>query len=72
MKQILSAKKKPAEEITLVDLGFSADQLEAPVKVTKVGPSIQDRKQIRMNADGGSIQEAVGKLVETLKANKDI
>lgn len=71
MKQILSAKKKPAEEITLADLGI-ADQLETPVKVTKEGPSIQDRKQMRMNPDGTSVHDAVAKLVETLKANKDI
>nr|WP_295975610.1 electron transfer flavoprotein subunit beta/FixA family protein [uncultured Bacillus sp.] len=72
MKQILAAKKKPTEEMALADLGFTADQLEAPVAVTKIGPSIQDRKQLRMNADGVSIHEAVEKLVETLKVNKDI
>lgn len=72
MKQILSAKKKPAEELALADLGLAADQLEALVKVTKVGPSIQDRKQICMNTDGVSIHDAVGKLIETLKANKNI
>ena len=37
-----------------------------------VGPSIQDRKQIRINANGESVQDAVEKLVETLRANKDI
>lgn len=72
MKQILSAKKKPSEELSLADLGFTEEQLVAPVKVTNVGPSIMDRKQIRMNEDGVSMKDAVGKLVETLKANKDI
>jgi electron transfer flavoprotein beta subunit len=72
MKQILAAKKKPTEELSLADLGFAAESLESPVAVTNVGPSIQDRKQIRMNADGISVHDAVEKLVETLKANKDI
>lgn len=72
MKQILSAKKKPAEELVLADLGFTTEQLDGPIKETKVGPSIQDRKQIRMNADGVSVPEAVKNLVETLRANKDI
>jgi electron transfer flavoprotein beta subunit len=72
MKQILAAKKKPAEELALAVLGFTTDKLEAPIAVTHVGPSIQDRKQLRMNADGVSIHDAVEKLVETLKANKDI
>nr|WP_295970680.1 electron transfer flavoprotein subunit beta/FixA family protein [uncultured Bacillus sp.] len=72
MKQILAAKKKSAEEITLSDLGFTTEQLDTPVKVTNVGPCIQDRKQIHMNADGVNIREAVGNLVALLKANKDI
>lgn len=72
MKQILSAKKKPSEELSLANLGFAAENLEGPVKVTKVGPSIMDRRQVRLNADGVSVKDAVEKLVETLKANKDI
>lgn len=72
MKQILSAKKKPTEEIKLEDLGLAADQLAANNVVEKVGPSIQDRKQIRINEGNESAQEAAKKLVETLKANKDI
>ncbi len=72
MKQILSAKKKPSEELSLADLGFTAEMLEGLVKVTNVGPVVMDRKQIRMNADGVSVKESVSKLVESLKANKDI
>jgi electron transfer flavoprotein beta subunit len=72
MKQILSAKKKPSEEIALADLGLAADQLSSGVTVKNIGPSIQDRKQIRINANGESVQEAVAKLVQELKANKDI
>jgi electron transfer flavoprotein beta subunit len=72
MRQILSAKKKPAETLTLEGLGISADQLVTGLKVISVGPSIQERKQIRLNANGESVKEAVGKLVEQLKANKDI
>ncbi|MBM4762865.1 electron transfer flavoprotein subunit beta/FixA family protein [Bacillus sp. B15-48] len=71
MKQILSAKKKPSEAISLADL-LSPDQIESKITIKKVGPSIQDRKQIRMNADGESVKVAVEKLVQQLKANKDI
>lgn len=71
MKQILSAKKKPIEEFAVSDL-VAADQLASGVVVKNVGPSIQDRKQIRMNANGESVKEAVDKLVQQLKANKDI
>jgi electron transfer flavoprotein beta subunit len=71
MKQILSAKKKPSEALELADL-VNADQLAAGITVKNVGPSIQDRKQIRINADGESTAEAVAKLVQQLKANKDI
>lgn len=71
MKNILSAKKKPSEELALADL-VSADQLASGVTVVSEGPSIQDRKQIHINANGESIQEAAEKLIETLRANKDI
>ncbi|MBM4764683.1 electron transfer flavoprotein subunit beta/FixA family protein [Bacillus sp. B15-48] len=72
MKQILSAKKKPAEEFTLAELQFTDELLEAPLTVTKVGPSIQERKQIQMNVNGVSIKEAVEQLVETLRETKNI
>ncbi|WP_017756135.1 electron transfer flavoprotein subunit beta/FixA family protein [Calidifontibacillus oryziterrae] len=72
MKQILAAKKKPSDELTVTDLGLNADQLAGGFKVTHVGPSIQDRKQIRMNANGESVKEAASSLVQQLKANKDI
>lgn len=71
MKQILSAKKKPSEAIELASL-VNEDQLSAGITVKNIGPSIQDRKQIRINADGESIEEAAAKLVKQLKANKDI
>lgn len=72
MKQILAAKKKPTEEFALANLGFTAEKLEAKIKVVNVGPSIMDRKQIRLNEGGASVKEAVASLVQQLKANKDI
>lgn len=72
MKQILAAKKKPTEEITLDDLGLKEDDLKAGYTVKNVGPSIMDRKQIRLNEGDTSVKEAVEKLVQQLKANKDI
>lgn len=72
MKQILSAKKKPSEELSLTDLGLGVDQLGSGIRVKHIGPSIMDRKQIRVNDSGESVKEAVEKLVQQLKANKDI
>lgn len=72
MKQILAAKKKPIEELTLSDLGFTNESLAASIKVMKVGPSIMERKQIRMNEGSVSIKDAVKALVQQLKTNKDI
>lgn len=72
MKQILSAKKKPSEELSLADLGFSPDKLETALKVANVGPSIMDRKQIRLNSEGISVKESVAELIHLLKENKDI
>lgn len=72
MKQILSAKKKPSEEMALSDLGLSEDKLGTTVTVKNVGPSIQDRKQIRINANNESVKESVEKLVQQLKTNKII
>lgn len=72
MKQILSAKKKPSEELTLADLSLGVDQLGSGITVKHVGPSIMDRKQIRINENNESIKESVNKLVQQLKANKDI
>jgi electron transfer flavoprotein beta subunit len=72
MKQILAAKKKPTEELTITDLGLDESELTAGLTVKHVGPSIQDRKQIRMNANGESVKEAAANLVQQLKANKDI
>lgn len=72
MKQILGAKKKPTEEFTLSDLGIGENELTVGLTVKHVGPSIQERKQIRMNANGESVHEAATKLVQQLKANKDI
>lgn len=72
MKQILSAKKKPSEELSLTSLVKTEQLISGGVTVKNIGPSIQDRKQIRMNADGENVTEAVAKLVQQLRANKDI
>ncbi|MGJ7922011.1 electron transfer flavoprotein subunit beta/FixA family protein [Neobacillus sp. LXY-4] len=72
MKQILSAKKKPSEELSLADLGFTPDKLESGLKVVNVGPSIMDRKQIRLNRGETAVKDAVKELIHLLKENKDI
>lgn len=70
MKQILAAKKKPTEEFTITDLGLSEDELSSGFAVKNVGPSLQNRKQIRMNANGESVKEAVANLIQELKAHQ--
>lgn len=72
MKQILAAKKKPTEEMALSDLNLNNEQLKSTVIVKNIGPSIQDRKQVQLNANGESVKEAVDKLVDTLRKNKVI
>ncbi|MBY6276044.1 electron transfer flavoprotein subunit beta/FixA family protein [Symbiobacterium thermophilum] len=72
MKQILSAKKKPSQELSLDDLGFTPDKLESGMKVINIGPSIMERKQIRLNSGDVTIKDAATELVQLLKANKII
>lgn len=72
MKQILSAKKKPTEAIAVAELGLDAEQLMSKNIVEHIRPSIQDRKQIRINDGDQSTKEAAQKLVTLLRANKDI
>ena len=71
MKQILSAKKKPSEELNLTDI-LAEERRVTGLTVKNVGPSIQDRKQIRINSNGENVKESVEKLIQQLKANKDI
>lgn len=72
MKQILSARKKPSEALNLEDLDLDENDLETPVTVLNVGPSIMDRKHIKLNGGDTSLREAAEELVKRLKADKAI
>lgn len=72
MKQILSARKKPSEELKIEDLGLSPSERVSPVAVVKEGASIMDRKQVKLNNGDTSIKEAAVKLVQFLRNDKVI
>ena len=68
LKQILGAKKKPAQARTLDELGLAQNcRLTALETVSILGPETS-RRNIRINEAGDSMQEAARKLVERLVA----
>lgn len=70
LKQILAAKKKPAEQLALADLGLD---LTAPgIEVTGVSAAVVERKQVRINEQGMDIKEAAARLVKQLREEKVI
>ncbi|MFZ7101053.1 MAG: electron transfer flavoprotein subunit beta/FixA family protein [Peptococcaceae bacterium] len=68
LKQILAAKKKSTEKISLTDLGLDGG-LQPQLKTIKVAGTVMSRKNVRVNADGLSAAEAALKLLEQLKAD---
>ena len=69
VKQILGAKKKPANALTLSGIGLSADAVKPLTTVNSVLAPISSRKGIRLNTDGVSIEEAAQKLVKQLSSD---
>ena len=68
VKQILGAKKKPANEIDLAGLGLSdADVAPQLTTVSVLAPKVE-RKNIRLNAGDVSIAAAAADLVKKLAA----
>lgn len=61
MKQILDAKKKPIQELSLADLGIPAEEIAAYSMERSEEASIMDRKQIMFDGPG-----AVAELVNAL------
>jgi electron transfer flavoprotein beta subunit len=72
LKQILAAKKKPAEKMSLEELGFTSTQMQSPVTVKNIRAAIMERKRIRMNDSGIELQEAAQKLIQQLRADQVI
>ncbi|HHW08065.1 MAG TPA: electron transfer flavoprotein subunit beta/FixA family protein [Clostridia bacterium] len=71
LKQILAAKKKPAEPLALGDLGDNLTAL-AGFEVAGVSASVVERKQVRINDQGMDLKEAAAKLVKQLREEKVI
>lgn len=69
VKQILGAKKKPANAVTLESLGLSADDCKPQFTTASVLAPVVERKRVRMNTEGVSIADAAAKLVKQLQAD---
>jgi len=69
VKQILGAKKKPANELNLAGIGLSADAVKPLTKVETVLAPVTERKSIHLNPDGVSLSDAAAKLVQQLSAD---
>ncbi|MFX3617480.1 MAG: electron transfer flavoprotein subunit beta/FixA family protein [Sporolactobacillus sp.] len=72
MKQILSARKKPSKELNAESLELSQIDTASSVKTILVGPSIMERKRIRLNDGDTPVQKSVEQLVQRLKEEKII
>lgn len=69
MKQILGAKKKPANKVDLAGIGVSeADIAPLVTIVSTLAPEVKRKKQ-RMNPEGTSVADAAAALVKQLKAD---
>ncbi len=70
LKQILAAKKKPSTEVTLAEIGRAGKELVSSVKITGTQAVVMERKQIKVNESGLTLQETAAKLVKQLKADR--
>jgi len=66
VKNILGAKKKPANALNLSGIGLGAEAVKPLLSVQSVKAPQTDRKAINLMADGASVSEAVAKLVKQL------
>ncbi|MFZ5945761.1 MAG: electron transfer flavoprotein subunit beta/FixA family protein [Bacillota bacterium] len=69
LKQILAAKKKPTEKIELAHISLSQEDCRSKLNTLNVAGTVMIRKNIHVNADGLSVQEAAAKLLKQLKAD---
>lgn len=68
LKQILAAKKKPTTQVTLTDISLDASQCISKLKTLNIAGTYMERKNIQINADGESIEEAAQKLIKQLNS----
>lgn len=69
VKQILGAKKKPANEVKLDAIGLSDADLAPQLTTVSVLAPVVERKNVRMNPDGTSLADAAANLVKQLSAD---
>ena len=69
VKQILGAKKKPANAVTLEAIGLTEADLQPQLATVSVLAPVVERKNIRMNPDGTSLADAAANLVKQLAAD---
>jgi len=69
VKQILGAKKKPANALSLSGIGLSADAVKPRLAVSSVKAPATTRKAVRLNPEGTSIDDAAKALVKQLSAD---
>jgi len=69
VKQILGAKKKPATEVKVGDLGLSEAEYAPQFVTVDVLAPVAERKRLRMNPEGVSLADAAASLVKRLAAD---
>ncbi|MDK2824007.1 MAG: electron transfer flavoprotein beta subunit [Clostridia bacterium] len=69
LKQILAAKKKPTEKISLKEIGFDINASQPKLKTLSISGTVMERKNMQINTDGLSIKDAALKLVKQLNAD---
>ena len=69
VKDILGAKKKPTNAVSLGDSGVSADAAKPLTSVKSVLAPVTSRKNVHLNPDGVSIAAAATALVKQLSAD---
>ena len=72
LKQILGAKKKPSTARSLDDIDLADADLVAGIEVRSVLSPVVTRGSVRLNEEGVSMADAVGRLVDQLKADNII
>ncbi|MGI6226303.1 MAG: electron transfer flavoprotein subunit beta/FixA family protein [Peptococcales bacterium] len=69
LKQILAAKKKTAQKIELAELGLETQACAPKEKTLSIVGTVMERKNVQINSDGMTVQEAAQKLIQQLQAD---
>jgi electron transfer flavoprotein beta subunit len=68
VKDVLGAKKKAANAVSLGELGFSAEVLKPAAKCLSILAPATDRRKIHLNPEGTGLDAAAARLVKELSA----